>query len=1180
MSKDNLFEVIVVATMSAGKTTVINSLIGMELLRSANEATTATITRIHDKDNSPCFIGKAYSYQYSLLYEQYDIDAQTLKDWNENRQIKLIDLVGDIQALHNDKFELVLYDTPGPNNSQDDNHEKLTMEIIDDGNYGLILYILNATQLGVNDDRYLLEKIKESLAKDSHKEIIFLLNKADRLDPEKGETLSGIMNNANSYLTNLGFKNPIIIPVCAKNALAANKALNNQSLTRSQRSDLKMALDDQNNSFIHHAAINEKIKRNILRKMGSVKKKYASYRKKQQKRKMKNRSKPSKAQNLIINGTVSTNSQDLKKVIYQNGIGIASELLQMKTRERKNDLASIQAKPHKHSNSQKQKSSSLIDTTNKTLQRCKPSKPKQSIPEPSSNTKSTKETTMSNHIYIEHNPFTVETTFKINGSTPEGSFFETNQNRRLQLWVEELFPALHHILNSAIHFDVVFKGVEADFLDVKAAALEANKQGLNIKIDHLTTKDSIDRLEEMQNLMSEAQNHPLFKDKINNPESMIHRDFEAALNKDFDVYVAATMSAGKSTLINAMLGCDLLPAANEATTATIAQITDNDNMPLGEFVGSRINKNDEIIENGQIVTLDTLKEWNSKADTKLIKLEGNIIGIKEREHVRLVLTDTPGPNNSQDPEHSRVTMSYIQDSVRNPLILYVLNATQLGVEDDQRVLSKISELMQQGGKQSKDRFIFVVNKMDTFDPEAGESVEKALERVRIYLQKNGIENPQIYPVSANLTRLLRKRENNPDSLTRKESGDLSGMEVSFNAEPSMDFVQYMTLSSSARKNLNDKKLSAVLQKSGVPAIESMIDEYIDKYNLPNRVNRAYQALQKAIEMSSNQPKIVESLGEHESQLNEVQRQLSDLTANKDAGAKAKAKMDKVIQDKKSLQSPEAIKSFQNIEMQIRKQIFQFQDEFVGSGETMTKSQAERRIRNLTNTITFESNRLINELDNVIEASQQHTKQVLHKVFEEQVKNIFTDIKGVPPSILEGLQDEVKYIATMTNLGLESDEVDVKITKERVKVGTKQESYREKTGTRSTSKWYNPFSWGSREDVYETKYREVDVYETQERREESVDADKLWDNREFEITEHFNNLTKQARHKIEADTEQFARRFTEFMEGEFNVKFDEIINELNAKIQDKATLEEQIAEAKNQLAKIHEFKSKLNNLLAL
>ena len=46
-----IFEVVVVATMSAGKSTVINALIGKELLHSANEATTATITRIHDNDD-------------------------------------------------------------------------------------------------------------------------------------------------------------------------------------------------------------------------------------------------------------------------------------------------------------------------------------------------------------------------------------------------------------------------------------------------------------------------------------------------------------------------------------------------------------------------------------------------------------------------------------------------------------------------------------------------------------------------------------------------------------------------------------------------------------------------------------------------------------------------------------------------------------------------------------------------------------------------------------------------------------------------------------------------------------------------------------------------------------------------------------------------------------------------
>lgn len=38
------------------------------------------------------------------------------------------------------------------------------------------------------------------------------------------------------------------------------------------------------------------------------------------------------------------------------------------------------------------------------------------------------------------------------------------------------------------------------------------------------------------------------------------------------IFVAATMSAGKSSLINALIGKELLNSANEATTAKIMRI--------------------------------------------------------------------------------------------------------------------------------------------------------------------------------------------------------------------------------------------------------------------------------------------------------------------------------------------------------------------------------------------------------------------------------------------------------------------------------------------------------------------------------------------------------------------------------------------------------------------------------
>ncbi len=242
MNQTNIFDVVVIATMSAGKSTVINALIGHELLHSANEATTATITRIHDKDSLTSFEGMTYDFDGNVIDMEETVDGELLRKWNADPSIKTIDLAGNIKAIHNDHAEIVIYDTPGPNNSQDGSHAMLTMEVIDDGQFGLILYVLNATQLGINDDKELLEKIRKSLDQDMHKEIIFLLNKADCLDQDKGESIDKLVANAQNYLNNLGFANPTIICTTAQQALLAQKVLNGEALTRSQRNELKQAL--------------------------------------------------------------------------------------------------------------------------------------------------------------------------------------------------------------------------------------------------------------------------------------------------------------------------------------------------------------------------------------------------------------------------------------------------------------------------------------------------------------------------------------------------------------------------------------------------------------------------------------------------------------------------------------------------------------------------------------------------------------------------------------------------------------------------------------------------------------------------------------------------------------------------------------------------------------------------
>lgn len=222
-----------------------------------------------------------------------------------------------------------------------------------------------------------------------------------------------------------------------------------------------------------------------------------------------------------------------------------------------------------------------------------------------------------NSIYLEHNPFTVESTFLVNGVEPaSGCKLSSYKEARLQLWVESLFAELQALLNGETKLDVEFKGVESDFMDVQEAAAVARENGMEINLRWQQVRATEDRLDEINALMEEAKLNPQFNDYIINNEQ-VRNDFQEAFNNDFNVYVVATMSSGKSTLINAMLGQELLPAANEATTATIAQIIDDkttgNNFAARRFSGS--GEEESLAE----INADTLKKWNQLPDTQEIE---------------------------------------------------------------------------------------------------------------------------------------------------------------------------------------------------------------------------------------------------------------------------------------------------------------------------------------------------------------------------------------------------------------------------------------------------------------------------------------------------------------------------------------------------------------------------------
>ena len=304
-------------------------------------------------------------------------------------------------------------------------------------------------------------------------------------------------------------------------------------------------------------------------------------------------------------------------------------------------------------------------------------------------------------VFIKYNPYKLETEVKINNEhVKDNSPFReiAEKEKRLQEWIENLPEMLREECNDR-EYHVVFHGITPDFEDLQFIAENANKDGFNITCEHIPAIETEAKEPVIRQIFEDIQKGPF--DELKQPDLI--RAFESASSDDFPVNVIATMSAGKSTLINALLARKLMPSKQEACTATITEIKDCN---LEDFRAVVYDKGGNIIEEVPNLTYEVIQRLNDSKETFEIDVEGKIPFVFSKE-ISLVLVDTPGPNNSRDEGHKAATYRMIDQSSKT-LVLYILNASQLAINDDNTLLSDVAASMSVGGKQSKDRFIFVV----------------------------------------------------------------------------------------------------------------------------------------------------------------------------------------------------------------------------------------------------------------------------------------------------------------------------------------------------------------------------------------------------------------------------------------------------------------------------------------
>ena len=181
------YRVMLLGTMSSGKSMLMNALIGSHLLPSTNRATTNQLIEIRNVRDLPRAQGWAFRCGVTEPYYRSSkrLGPIRLRRWNRDPHLKHLLVEADYGWGPDERQrQLVLVDSPGPNAAQHASHSTTAYSYLNRSHRppNLIVFVLDITKLLVNDEYAVLERV---LGDNTNQcDIIFVLNKVDEHDPD------------------------------------------------------------------------------------------------------------------------------------------------------------------------------------------------------------------------------------------------------------------------------------------------------------------------------------------------------------------------------------------------------------------------------------------------------------------------------------------------------------------------------------------------------------------------------------------------------------------------------------------------------------------------------------------------------------------------------------------------------------------------------------------------------------------------------------------------------------------------------------------------------------------------------------------------------------------------------------------------------------------------------------
>lgn len=587
---------------------------------------------------------------------------------------------------------------------------------------------------------------------------------------------------------------------------------------------------------------------------------------------------------------------------------------------------------------------------------------------------------------------------------------------------------------------------------------------------------------------------PEIKNKIDNLEKYFSKykngtsskkleDVKRNLDKqEYKIAVVANMSSGKSTFINALFGKEVLPAFNHATTDSAAYIYSKPNIEKkAEIFFSDKRKSITITEDLEKEIKQYAQKDEDCKDSKYKNVEKidlyypfKNLQTSSNEDFSITFIDTPGPNSTGDygQKHKDQTRSVL-NSVDMALFVFDYGQLDANLKSDEQGLWHTIKTRYEKDKNFE--VYFLINKIDmsmednfkdvrTLDDAKnnwGIHEKKAIDKLKQAAENNGIKEPKIYTIASKFALLDRDNISwdSPLESFQKKFKDI------FESTWESEYKKYLGILN-LEDNINNYINTEVKNKILKIALDNIVDVSNDELST---LNTSIKTLSKPKEEATkNVNKALQFLNGEAMQLEKDMINKFQKASNKTIEEIIDL-IDSAIQNELYLKIDEmakiAIAYAQEIandekhEIAIKMAKRGYKDI---SLDNILEIPLNKNID--TNFVLKSMQSYMGTLFNDYKNNYLDVKSDLKNSFAEYERNISKIFRQVKDSLNSQLRDALEIdIQTIEMQKVDIDSTlgfNVSIPDSVLSYKYQKAEYR----TESTSKWYNPFSWGSSRTV--------------------------------------------------------------------------------------------------------------------